>query len=86
MQNKLWTDPDGYWFLNILAIHPDSQGKGIGKALHEVVAKQADVEGRACYLESSKFDPNVKIYEKLGYRLLEEMDCVDPADGRKCKV
>ena len=33
MQKQVWTDEKGYWFLNILACHPDSQGKGIGGAL-----------------------------------------------------
>jgi GNAT superfamily N-acetyltransferase len=33
MQKEVWTDEKGYWFLNILATHPDSQGKGIGGAL-----------------------------------------------------
>jgi GNAT superfamily N-acetyltransferase len=33
MQEEVWTDEKGYWFLNILTTHPDSQGKGIGGAL-----------------------------------------------------
>lgn len=33
MQKEVWSDEKGYWFLNILATHPDSQGKGIGGAL-----------------------------------------------------
>jgi len=33
MQKEVWTDEKGYWFLNILTTHPDSQGKGIGGAL-----------------------------------------------------
>jgi GNAT superfamily N-acetyltransferase len=33
MQKEVWMDEKGYWFLNILATHPDSQGRGIGGAL-----------------------------------------------------
>lgn len=33
MQEEVWTDEKGYWFLNMLATHPDCQGKGIGGAL-----------------------------------------------------
>jgi predicted N-acetyltransferase YhbS len=39
MQKVVWTDDKGYWFLNILATHPDSQGKGIGGALVRHVSK-----------------------------------------------
>ena len=39
MQSQVWTDDKGYWFLNILATHPDSQGKGIGGALVRHVAR-----------------------------------------------
>ena len=39
MQKQVWSDEQGYWFLNILAVHPDSQGKGIGAALVRHVTK-----------------------------------------------
>jgi GNAT superfamily N-acetyltransferase len=39
MQKQVWTDERGYWFLNILTTHPDSQGKGIGGALVRHVTK-----------------------------------------------
>jgi GNAT superfamily N-acetyltransferase len=39
MQREVWTDEKGYWFLNILATHPDSQGKGIGGALVRHITK-----------------------------------------------
>jgi len=39
MQKVVWTDDKGYWFLNILATHPDSQGRGIGGALVRHIAK-----------------------------------------------
>lgn len=45
---------------------------------------RADAEGRRCYLESSRDEPNVKIYEKLGFKMIKEMECDD--DGEACKV
>ena len=45
---------------------------------------QADKEGRHCYLESSRWEPNVKIYEKLGFRVVGEMECEEGGDA--CKV
>lgn len=96
MQNEVWTDEKGYWFLNILATHPDSQGKGIGGALVRHISRkvqriqitvltfQADENGFSCYLESSKFTPNVAIYERLGFRLVKEMTLDDHGDA--CSV
>ncbi|KAK6358636.1 hypothetical protein TWF730_007959 [Orbilia blumenaviensis] len=77
MQSTVWTNPEGYWFCNILAIHPDCQGKGIGKALMNEVFDIADSEGIPCYLESSKFEPNVKIYEKMKFRFVKDIKCDD---------
>jgi hypothetical protein len=37
-----------------------------------------------CYLESSKGYPNVGIYEKMGFELVKEIECVDGGDV--CKV
>jgi hypothetical protein len=41
----------------------------------EEVLTLADREGRKCYLESSRREPNVAIYEKFGFRLVKEMEC-----------
>jgi hypothetical protein len=38
----------------------------------------------SCYLESSKFAPNVAIYERLGFRLVKEMKLEDR--GEDCNV
>ncbi|KAF3906109.1 hypothetical protein ABW21_db0209412 [Orbilia brochopaga] len=77
MHAEVLTNPPGYWFCNILAIHPSCQGKGIGKALMQAVFDTADAEGMPCYLESSKFEPNVKIYERMGFRFVKEIKCDD---------
>lgn len=76
-QGKLWTSPKGYYFCNIVTVLPEAQGKGVGRALMEEVLSMADKEGVACYLESSRKVPNVPIYEKFGFELKTEMDCVD---------
>jgi GNAT superfamily N-acetyltransferase len=74
-QKEIWTDPQGYYFCNIVVVKPGIQGQGIGKKLFEVVTKKADSENRKCYLESSRNVPNVQIYEKLGFKLVKEMRC-----------
>ncbi|EED14845.1 GNAT family acetyltransferase, putative [Talaromyces stipitatus ATCC 10500] len=80
-QKEIWTDKErGYYFCNIVTVRPDAQGKGIGRKLFEVVTQRADREGVKCYLESSKSEPNVKIYEKMGFELVKVIDCDDGGD------
>ncbi|OJJ68473.1 hypothetical protein ASPBRDRAFT_184132 [Aspergillus brasiliensis CBS 101740] len=81
---RVWTDPRGYYFCNVIAVDSSMRGMGLGRKLVEVVSKQADREGMPCYLESSKGFPNLKIYEKLGFEMVSEIDCVDGKD--RCKV
>jgi len=83
-QSEIWTDPDGYYFLNIMVVSPSHQGKGIGKLLAREVTKKADAEGRKCYLESSRDVPNMKIYEAMGFHFVKDMDCDD--EGEVCKL
>jgi len=84
LQKEIWTDPEGYYFCNIVTVLPGLQGKGIGKMLFQKVMDMADKEGRKCYLESSRDEPNTKIYERMGFRMVKEMDCDD--DGVACKL
>ena len=35
-QKEVWTDPDGYYFCNIVTVVPEAQGRGVGRALFEV--------------------------------------------------
>ncbi|KAL4917544.1 hypothetical protein BDW62DRAFT_201575 [Aspergillus aurantiobrunneus] len=66
-QKSIWDDERGYYFCNIVAVRPDAQGRGVGKMLFEEVMRVADQEGMRCYLESSRNEPNVGIYERLGF-------------------
>ncbi|KAG4432665.1 hypothetical protein IFR05_011843 [Cadophora sp. M221] len=83
-QSEIWTDPKGYYFLNIMVVLPGQQGKGIGKLLAREVTKMADEEGKRCYLESSRDVPNMKIYESMGFHFVKQMDCDD--EGDICKL
>lgn len=76
-QGALWTSDEGYYFCNIVTVLPEAQGRGVGRALMEEVLGMADREGVECYLESSRRVPNVEIYEKFGFELVNEMECRD---------
>jgi GNAT superfamily N-acetyltransferase len=84
LQKEIWTDPRGYYFCNIVTVLPSAQGLGIGKKLFEVITNVADQEGMPCYLESSRDEPNIKIYERMGFHFVKEMECND--DGVICKL
>ncbi|KAB8231484.1 acetyltransferase, GNAT family [Aspergillus alliaceus] len=86
-QRAIWDDPRGYYFCNIVAVRPGCQGKGVGRRLFEAVTEVADAEGVKCYLESSRREPNVGIYERLGFGLRREMECRDPdGEGDACML
>jgi len=80
-QSALWDDENGYYFCNIVTVLPEVQGKGVGKLLFKHITDQADREGRKCYLESSRAEPNMAIYEKMGFKLAKEMVCDDGGDA-----
>lgn len=82
--DKIWTDPRGYYFCNVIAVDSEMRGMGVGRMLVDVVTVRADADGVPCYLESSKGMPNLAIYEKMGFAMLKEIECVDEGDG--CKV
>ena len=71
----------GVYFCNIVAVLPRVQGQGVGRALFRAVTDVADREGRRCYLECSREEPNLRIYEKLGFGLRREMRCDDDGDA-----
>ncbi|KAL4809436.1 acyl-CoA N-acyltransferase [Aspergillus unguis] len=77
-QSSIWDDEKGYYFCNIVAVSPDAQGRGVGRKLFESVTRKADEEGTKCYLESSRDQPNVGIYERLGFEMKRVMECKDP--------
>ncbi|KAK1709506.1 acetyltransferase [Colletotrichum lupini] len=80
-QREIWTDPRGYYFLNIMVVLPSAQGKGVGAKMMKAVTDRADEEGVKCYLESSKDVPNVKIYGRWGFVFEREMICDDEGDA-----
>ncbi len=57
---------ESYWYLSILGISPNRQGKGLGMDLVLPVLKKIDKVGAAAYLET--FTPrNFSFYKRLGF-------------------
>ncbi|KAL4971017.1 GNAT family N-acetyltransferase [Aspergillus stella-maris] len=79
----IWSDERGYYFCNVIAVRDEMRGQGLGRRLVEAVTERADEEGLACYLESSKGMPNLRIYEKLGFEGRGEIECCDFEGGEK---
>lgn len=63
------TEP--HYYLFVIGVDPKRQGKGVGRALLEHLAKQADHAHVPCYLETDKRE-NVKLYRKHGYEVENE--------------
>jgi len=63
--------PDKYWYLQMLAVDPDLQGKGLAGRLLRPVLARADREGLPCYLET-QLEQNVPLYEHFGFKVKEE--------------
>ena len=67
-----------HWYLMILGVDPEAQGRGIGTALMEPVLARADAAGVPCYLETCQAK-NVAFYQRRGFQLLD--DEAEPASG-----
>jgi GNAT superfamily N-acetyltransferase len=58
---------DDAWYLSIVGIKPEFQGKGLGAQLINEVLKETDKLGLPTYLET--FTPrNISFYNRLGYQ------------------
>jgi GNAT superfamily N-acetyltransferase len=64
---------DPHWFLDILAVRPDQQGRGIGSALVKEGLSAADRDGVPAFLVTSN-PRNVPFYTRLGFDVTEEYD------------
>ena len=68
MEDKYANFPHRY--LWAVATMPQSQGKGYGSKLVQHILEDLRGINLPCYLETTKLN-NIKIYEKLGFKLLE---------------
>ena len=68
--------PEPHWYLDVIAVDPARQGRGIGGALLRAVQVRADAEGVPIVLLT--YQPrNLNLYERHGYAVV----CEGPASG-----
>ena len=65
--------PSDHWYLFVLGVDPERQGRGVGSSLIEPTLAQADADGLPCYLETMK-ERNVPFYQKHGFAVVVEGD------------
>jgi GNAT superfamily N-acetyltransferase len=61
-----------HYYLAVLGVEPEFQGRGFGGALMQPVLSRCDRERIPAYLESSK-RRNVVLYERHGFEVVEEV-------------
>lgn len=60
-----------YWYINVVAVDPEHQGKGFASKLIKPIIMEALERKHMVYLETQNSN-NIKIYEKYGFHLVEE--------------
>jgi GNAT superfamily N-acetyltransferase len=60
-----------HWYLPVIGVAPEWQGRGFGQALLQPMLRQCDQEGVPAYLEAST-PRNRALYERNGFRCVEE--------------
>jgi ribosomal protein S18 acetylase RimI-like enzyme len=61
--------PEHHWYLVVIGVDPELQGRGRGTALLEEGLARADQSKRPCYLETSE-ERNLNLYERHGFKVV----------------
>lgn len=61
-----------HWYLGVLGVEPEFQGKGLGGQLLQPILQRADTEGMPVYLETDK-ERNLAFYARYRFGLVETM-------------
>ncbi|KAJ5090616.1 hypothetical protein N7532_009300 [Penicillium argentinense] len=62
------------WYLEVVAVHPSLQSRGIGRGVMEEILEH--IHRQPIYLECTR-EENLGFYQSLGFRLIEEVELTD---------
>ena len=71
--------PDKHWYLAVLAVDPQHQGKGYGSKLLKEMLSRINKEGLPCYVETEG-EKNVSMYQHFGFQVVDEFVIPDTTD------
>jgi diamine N-acetyltransferase len=75
------TDTAGIYKLHKIYVHPNTQGKGIGKTIVDFVVQQLRVQNvHALRLNVNRYNKARQFYERLGFTVIKEED-IDIGNG-----
>jgi len=63
--------PAKHWYLAVLAVDPQHQGKGYASKLLNEMLSNIDKEGLPCYVETEG-EKNVSMYQHFGFKVIDE--------------
>ncbi len=67
VRDRIVRDP--YWYLDVVVVGPDFQGRGFASRLIRPFLERAEAAGADVYLETQN-EANVGVYERYGFRLV----------------
>ena len=65
-----------HWYLPMIGVEPNAQGRGLGAALMRHALERCDRDGVTAYLESSN-PLNISLYQRFGCERLGEIQLGD---------
>jgi len=69
--------PFRHWFLQIIGVDPQFQGKGYAGKLLKPMLARIDEAGLPCYLETLD-EHNIRLYEHFGFAVIEKSTIPEP--------
>lgn len=71
-QMEKWHPEEPHWYLPIVGVEPNAQGKGLGADLMRHAVARCDQEQALAYLESSN-PRNISLYQRHGFEVMGQI-------------